>query len=63
MSAGIVLKNDLRLRRFDDLRELIGSRDYPTPLVRIRRVAPTDEFGLYLKLEWFNPFGLCSRIR
>jgi cysteine synthase len=52
-----MLKGDLRLRRFDDVRDLIGNRANPTPMVRATRVAPTDKFGLYLKLEWFNPFG------
>lgn len=45
-----------RLRRFDDIRELIGSVDNPTPLVRLNRVAPAAA-PVYLKLEWFNPFG------
>jgi cysteine synthase A/cysteine synthase B len=46
------------LRRYEDIRELIGSLDNPTPLVRMGRVAPRAEtFDLFLKLEWFNPFG------
>jgi cysteine synthase A/cysteine synthase B len=44
------------LRRYADIRELIGSPADPTPLVRLNRVvAPEGE--AYLKLEWFNPFG------
>ncbi len=45
------------LRRYDDIRELIGSPASPTPLVRVNRVVPDGAFDLYLKLEWFNPFG------
>jgi cysteine synthase len=51
------LKSNATLRRFDDVRELIGSRSNPTPLVRLNRVAPRDNRDLFLKLEWFNPFG------
>lgn len=45
------------LRRYEDVRELIASPANPTPLVRMARVAPSATFMLYLKLEWFNPFG------
>ena len=45
------------LRRYDDIRELIANPDNPTPLVRLRRVVPPGEFELFVKLEWFNPFG------
>lgn len=45
------------LRRFEDIRQLIGSPENPTPLVRINRVLRKETFPLYLKLEWFNPFG------
>ncbi len=45
-----------RLRRYSNIRELIGNRDNPTPLVRVNRVVP-GESGFFLKLEWFNPFG------
>lgn len=47
------LDTNRRLRRYDDIRDLLPSRDDPTPLVRLHRVAP----DLYLKLEWFTPFG------
>lgn len=45
------------MRRYDDIRELIASPANPTPLVRLTRGVPPGEFQLYLKLEWFNPFG------
>ncbi|MFO7769539.1 MAG: cysteine synthase family protein [bacterium] len=44
------------LRRYEDIRGLIGSLEDPTPLVRLGRVLPRTVCG-YLKLEWFNPFG------
>ena len=45
------------LRRYDDVRELIANPANPTPLVRLNRVVPPGAFELYLKLEWYNPFG------
>lgn len=45
------------LRRYADVRELIASTQAPTPLVRLNRVVASDAFPLYVKLEWFNPFG------
>jgi cysteine synthase A/cysteine synthase B len=50
------LTSNPRLRRFDDVRELIGSRSNPTPLVKLRHV-PAKDRDLFVKLEWFNPFG------
>ncbi|HEY3352061.1 MAG TPA: cysteine synthase family protein [Polyangia bacterium] len=51
------LPSDGRLRRFADVRELIASPANPTPLVRLGRTAPAGGLALFLKLEWFNPFG------
>jgi cysteine synthase len=45
------------LRRYEDVRELIATPADPTPIVRVSRVVPSTTFRLYLKLEWFNPFG------
>jgi cysteine synthase len=45
------------LRRFEDIRQLIASPENPTPLLRLNRVAPAAPSQLFLKLEWFNPFG------
>ncbi|MEE8452992.1 MAG: cysteine synthase family protein [Thermoguttaceae bacterium] len=47
----------MALRRFEDIRELIANPENPTPIVKIRRIVPDGAFQLYLKLEWFNPFG------
>ncbi|MDP7420889.1 MAG: cysteine synthase family protein [bacterium] len=45
------------LRRYNDIRELIGDPNNPTPLVKLNKVIPAGSFELYVKLEWFNPFG------
>jgi cysteine synthase len=51
------LQSDPAVRRYDDIRELIASPANPTPLVRLNRVVADIDYELYLKLEWFNPFG------
>jgi cysteine synthase A/cysteine synthase B len=51
------LTSDPAVRRYDDVRELIASPANPTPLVRLNRVVAAAQFQLYLKLEWYNPFG------
>jgi cysteine synthase A/cysteine synthase B len=43
------------LRRFEDIRDLLPDVENPTPLVRVRNSVAAD--NVYLKLEWFNPFG------
>ncbi len=50
------LRSDRARRRYGDVRQLIASRENPTPLVRLNHVLPEGLEGL-LKLEWFNPFG------
>lgn len=50
------LQSDPSLRRYNDVRELIASPENPTPLLRLQRVNP-GPLELFLKLEWFNPFG------
>ena len=46
-----------KLRVYDKVVDLIASPENPTPLVRVRNFELSDKFKLYLKLEWFNPFG------
>ena len=53
--AATAIGADERLRRYDDVRQLLPGVANPTPLVRVNRVLPGAE--LYLKLEWLNPFG------
>jgi len=42
---------------YDDVSELIGSRENPTPLVRLKRISPPGGGEILVKLEWMNPFG------
>jgi cysteine synthase len=52
------LGGDPRLKRYDDVRDMIGDPANPTPLVRLNHVLPeASAASLYLKLEWMNPFG------
>lgn len=55
-TLSVALKTNRRLKRYQDIRELIGSPADPTPLVRLRRLS-TEMADIYLKLEWLNPFG------
>jgi len=48
---------DLSRKVFDDVSQLIGSRENPTPLVRLRRLVPAGSGEIFAKLEWMNPFG------
>jgi len=51
------LRTDRSLRRFDDVRDLLPDIDNPSPIVRLTRVLSDLDLGLFLKLEWMNPFG------
>ncbi len=51
------LKADPRARRYDDVRQMIANPEDPTPLVRLGNLAPGGGADLYVKLEWYNPFG------
>ncbi len=57
MDSDDALRSDPAVRRYDDLRELIAHPADPTPLLRLKGVLPEGPFALFLKLEWFNPFG------
>lgn len=48
---------DLSQRVFDDVSQLIGSLENPTPLVRLKRLPPPGSGTIFAKLEWMNPFG------
>ena len=51
------LGNDSRLRRYDDLRDMIGDTANPTPIVALRHMVTGPDTTLYVKLECMNPFG------
>jgi cysteine synthase B len=55
--TGTGLQPDSRVRRYDDIRDLLPGVDNPTPLVRVNRLVADPGLDLYLKLEWMNPFG------
>lgn len=44
-------------RVYDDVSQLIGSRENPTPLVRLRKLPAPGGGTIFAKLEWMNPFG------
>jgi cysteine synthase A/cysteine synthase B len=45
-------------RVYESIIDLIASPDNPTPMVKISgKVNPNGDFGIYLKLERYNPFG------
>ncbi|MBP2683634.1 MAG: Pyridoxal-5-phosphate-dependent protein beta subunit, partial [Deltaproteobacteria bacterium] len=48
---------NLSRRVFDDISQLIGSRENPTPLVRLNRLSRPGGGEIFAKLEWMNPFG------
>lgn len=53
----VKLGTDPTLRRYENITELIGSVSNPTPILRLQSAIHSDDFELYLKLEWYNPFG------
>ncbi len=50
-------KEQHQQRVYDSIFGLLPSIDNPTPLVRVRKLAPNPQVHLYAKLEWYNPFG------
>ncbi len=50
-------ESDHQLRVYSDITQLIASPENPTPLVRLNRINPNNNFSIYLKLERYNPFG------
>jgi cysteine synthase len=51
------LGNDSRLVRYDNLLDMCGDVEHPTPIVRLNSVVPNPDIALYIKCEWVNPFG------
>ncbi len=44
-------------RVYNNIFELLPSEENPTPMVRLNAMNPAQEFELFAKLEWYNPFG------
>ncbi|MFQ6121904.1 MAG: pyridoxal-phosphate dependent enzyme [Dehalococcoidales bacterium] len=57
MNQDSFLRPDHQLRVYTDITQLIASPENPTPLVRLNKINPTQDFQIYLKLERYNPFG------
>jgi S-sulfo-L-cysteine synthase (O-acetyl-L-serine-dependent) len=51
------LGKDSGLARYDELLDMCGDIENPTPIVRVNRVNPNPDVALYVKCEWVNPFG------
>ena len=46
------------LRVYNNIIDLIASPQNPTPMVKLNEnINPNKKFPIFLKLEWFNPFG------
>jgi len=51
-------KLEHKLRVYESIVDLIASVENPTPMVKInKRINPSRDFQIYLKLEKYNPFG------
>jgi len=48
---------DHAVRVYENVFEMLPSEENPTPMVRINRLHRSQDFPLYAKLEWMNPFG------
>jgi cysteine synthase/rhodanese-related sulfurtransferase len=57
----MALRSDLtrasNVRVYESILDLLPDADNPTPLVKLNRVTPYQHTEVYVKLEWFNPFG------
>ena len=52
-----MMGNEHQLRVYDSIVGLLSSAENPTPLVRLNRVVTFEHAQVYVKLEWYNPFG------
>lgn len=48
---------DHQRRVYNDIFEMIPCEENPSPMVRINRMNPCEDFSLFAKLEWLNPLG------
>jgi cysteine synthase/rhodanese-related sulfurtransferase len=57
----MALRSDLTKSRharvYESILDLLPDVDNPTPLVKLKQVTPYEHTEVYVKLEWFNPFG------
>lgn len=52
-----MMKNNHTLRIYDSIIGLLPCEDNPTPLVRLNRIVSFKNTQVFVKLEWYNPFG------
>jgi cysteine synthase/rhodanese-related sulfurtransferase len=45
------------LRVYESMLGMLSNADNPTPMVRLNRISPFEHAKVYVKLEWYNPFG------
>jgi cysteine synthase/rhodanese-related sulfurtransferase len=48
---------DHTLRVYENMLAMLSSADNPTPLVQLNKVSPFKHTKVFVKLEWYNPFG------
>jgi cysteine synthase len=44
-------------RVYNNVFEMMSNEENPTPIVRINHLNKREQFPLFAKLEWYNPFG------
>ena len=42
---------------YNNIVDLIADKNNPTPMVKINKLTKGAKYDLFLKLEWYNPFG------
>jgi len=51
------MDDNKRINKYESLSDLIADPNNPTPIVRLGKINKAENFPIYLKLEWMNPFG------
>ncbi len=51
------MPHDHDKRVYDSVMGLLSSAENPTPIVALSRISPFKHAKVYVKLEWYNPFG------
>ncbi|MGB0715199.1 MAG: pyridoxal-phosphate dependent enzyme [Phycisphaerae bacterium] len=51
------MNNNHQTRVYDSVLGLLADEHNPTPMVRLNKVIPYKHTEVWVKLEWYNPFG------
>ena len=51
------LGNDSHLKRYNNLLDMIGDKENPTPIVALHHISLNPDAQIFVKLEWMNAFG------